>query len=62
MGSKYYTPIEILNKKPYNKKIDVWSATIITYILCCRQLPYPGQDFNDVRKSVKSINLHEHLK
>lgn len=61
MGSKYYTSIEILNKQPYDKKIDVWSATIIVYILCCRQLPYPGSDFNEVRRAVKSINLHDHL-
>jgi serine/threonine protein kinase len=40
MGSKYNIAPEIFMNIPYDFKIDVWSATIIVFVLLCGHLPF----------------------
>jgi len=39
---------EMIDRKPYDFKVDVWSAAIIIYTLLVGKLPYDGNDFNEV--------------
>lgn len=48
VGSRYYIAPEILKKQPYDTKIDVWSATVVVYILLCGDMPYPGKTVKEV--------------
>ena len=42
VGSRFYIAPEILNQNAYDHKIDVWSATIVIYILVSGEMPYNG--------------------
>lgn len=53
VGSRYYIAPEILQKHDYDFKIDVWSATIVIYILLCGDMPYPGNNVKEVAQSIK---------
>jgi len=54
LGSKYYIAPEIVKKRPYDMKVDVFSATVVIYSLLIGRIPFPGKDFKQVKK------LHKH--
>ena len=62
VGSRYYIAPEILQKQDYDFKIDVWSATIVIYILLCGDMPYPGNNVKEVAESIKQKDLKKELK
>ena len=47
---------EMLKLKKYDDKVDVWSATIVVFILLQGSLPYVGQDFKDVANQIENSN------
>jgi serine/threonine protein kinase len=44
---------EILNKKPYDLKVDVWSATVVIFVLLTGKMPYNGKDFPQMKKLIE---------
>jgi len=40
VGTPVYSPLEILEGKPYSSKCDVWSLGVIFYQMLCRRLPF----------------------
>lgn len=62
MGSKYYIAPEVYGGLPYDKKVDVWSASVIVYVIICGHLPYPGENFTEIYKNIKSIDLEDKIK
>lgn len=53
LGSTRYVAPEILFKRPYDTKVDVWSATIVIFILLTGKMPYNGKDFNQMKKLIE---------
>lgn len=41
-GTRYYVAPEMMKKKKYDYKIDVWSSTVLVFVLLCGKLPYNG--------------------
>ena len=57
MGSTRYVAPEILNKRPYDIKVDIWSATIVIFVLLTGKMPYNGKDFNQMKKLIEQNEL-----
>lgn len=41
IGTIYYAAPEIINGKPYDSSVDIWSLGVTMYILLCGELPFP---------------------
>lgn len=52
VGKPYYTAPEILKKKPFDDKIDVFSAGVILFIMLCGKPPFYGIDNNEIKQSI----------
>lgn len=55
LGSPLYMAPEIVNKKPYDSKCDIWSCGIITYILLSGDVPYDIGEKEDLPSLFKQI-------
>lgn len=44
MGTPYYLSPEIINNKPYNNKIDIWSLGVLLYQLVTLKLPFEANN------------------
>ena len=40
LGSAIYMAPEIISMQKYNNKVDIWSAGVLIYYLCCGQFPF----------------------
>jgi serine/threonine protein kinase len=61
-GSPGYVAPEILMKKSYNKKVDLFSAGIILYIIVSGRVPFYGNTSNEILIKNKECRLHFHEK
>ena len=59
MGSKYNIAPEIFMNIPYDFKIDVWSATVIVFVLLCGHLPFQGKDIKEIANDIKKRNISD---
>ena len=50
MGSLHYISPEMIKKKPYDTKIDIWEATVVFYVLLVGKLPYPARSVQEMIK------------
>lgn len=48
LGSPLYMPPEIVNKKEYDSKVDIWSAGVVAFILLCGKPPFMGDSKDEV--------------
>lgn len=58
LGSTRYVAPEILLKQPYDVKVDVWSATIVIFILLTGKMPFNGKDFTHMRKLIEKNDFN----
>ncbi len=52
LGSPLYMAPEIILKKPYTEKIDIWSVGIIIYILLSGRPPFFGHTKEEIFKVI----------
>lgn len=48
LGSPLYMAPELILRKKYNEKVDVWSLGVITYMLLSGKNPFPGRNKADI--------------
>ena len=48
VGSRYYMAPEILKNRPYDLKVDVWSASVVIYIMLSGDMPFYGKDSEEM--------------
>ena len=51
-GTPYYASPEIWRDKPYDYKNDIWSLGVIVYELAMLEVPFKGQDLDELYKKV----------
>jgi len=54
-----YVAPEILMRKPYNKKIDIWSLGVILYLLSYGALPFNSEKSENEEAIAKMIIYYE---
>jgi len=53
LGSPLYMAPELVNSKPYNEKVDVWSLGVITYQLLCGKTPFESRNLKRIDYNIK---------
>ena len=48
---------EILNKRSYGYKVDVWSVAVVIYILLTGDMPFHGDTLEDMRIVLKHTDI-----
>lgn len=54
----YISP-ELLTKKEYSKKTDIWSCGILAYYTIAGKIPYKAKTLKDLLKEIKEANFTE---
>lgn len=66
LGTPYYVAPEVLDKKGYDSKCDVWSAGIMLYLLLAADFPFKGHNqeetFKKIRREQYSMIASEQLR
>mmetsp|Transcript_53632 Transcript_53632/g.73513 ORF Transcript_53632/g.73513 Transcript_53632/m.73513 type:complete len:100 (+) Transcript_53632:633-932(+) len=53
LGSPLYMAPEIVNHKPYNNTVDIWSIGVITYIILSGKPPFSGPSKDDIFNAIR---------
>lgn len=43
-GTPFFVAPEVINRKPYDQKVDMWSIGVTTYLLLCGDTPFNGKN------------------
>ena len=43
-GTPFFVAPEVINRKPYDKKVDMWSIGVTCYLLLCGDTPFNGKN------------------
>jgi len=60
VGTGCYIPPEIVNRKMYNKSIDIYSSGIVFYLILHGSLPFIGKDNNETYYNICYTDLKFH--
>ncbi|KAM3141083.1 hypothetical protein pb186bvf_006884 [Paramecium bursaria] len=58
VGSPLYMAPQILARKPYTTKCDIWSLGVIFYEMVFADVPWKGRDERDLLKNILSVPLN----
>ncbi|EDK31725.2 calcium-dependent kinase (macronuclear) [Tetrahymena thermophila SB210] len=57
VGSAYYIAPEILKRKGYDEKVDIWSLGIVFYLLITGTTPYNAETTTEIFEEIKKYKL-----
>ena len=54
-GTYFYLSPEIVNRKPYNDKTDIWSLGVLLYEMCAKEPPFnvKNNDKKELERKIK---------
>jgi len=52
-GTPHFMAPEVLSRRPYDEKCDVWSCGIILYFMLCGACPFDGEDLEEIFDAVR---------
>lgn len=58
IGTPYYLSPELLNKKPYNEKNDIWALGCLLYEMCKKKQPFRSEKEINLKKKIKVGKIH----
>ena len=61
-GSLNYMAPEVLLGLKYTEIIDIWSATIVVYILLCGDVPFNGDTYMKVYQEISDKDIEHQFK
>lgn len=53
LGTPYYVAPEVLEKRPYDFKVDVWSIGVMMYLLLTAKFPFSGYNHQETFSLIK---------
>lgn len=57
LGSPLYMAPELVNRLPYNEKVDVWSLGIITYQLLVGRTPFEAETIKLIDANINNKRI-----
>lgn len=58
LGTPYYVAPEVLEKKGYDYKCDVWSAGIMMFVIMAADFPFKGANHNQTFEKIKKTQYN----
>lgn len=66
LGTPYYVAPEVIDKKGYSEKVDLWSTGVMLYLLMAADFPFKGEThselFEKIRRGEYNMQVTEQLK
>lgn len=56
-GTYEYMAPEIVQKKPYDYRVDIWSLGVLLYELIHKEAPYKGRSLSEITKSLSKSHI-----
>jgi len=57
LGSPLYMAPELVNRKPYTEKVDVWSLGVITYQLLSGRTPFESRNIKRIDYNINNKKI-----
>ena len=61
VGTYYYMSPELILKKVYDYKSDIWSAMVTIYALIYGNLPFYGETYSETSQEILKYNIHHEI-
>ena len=57
-GTPYFMSPEVIRGEKYDKRTDLWSMGVITYLLLSGSMPFRGNDVNDLDDKILNCDYN----
>lgn len=58
VGSLSYMAPEVINRKPYDTRVDIWSACVVLYVLLSGEQPFYAESKSLTQKAITERDIH----